>query len=760
MLKHGMIAGLLAFMCCLASTVCAEPLQGLERAKKATALVRISLDGKRTGYGTAFCIDEAGYFVTNAHVADGRRDVELILEPGEKTQRVASAQVLRTDRQLDLALLQVTKGGLFTALPLGKIEGLQETMDIVAFGYPFGAEMSLDKDDFPAISVNKGRITSLRKKGGELEYIQVDAALNPGNSGGPVLDGAGLVIGIVKSGIAGAGVNFAIPVHRLGKLLKEPLVSVAAATLEYAKRNEAQQISVKLVSLERPIPDYSVELTLKAGDAVARVLTAQTKEGACSFNVPLAAAPTKEDDGVVVTGTFADGTITGRAKDREIQVGAEKVKLSAIGEIRFDAQGAATFFAGDRTLKGAGSDLNGLALSISGAMLAPNWAKAQKIEIANAVEPLRLVSYTVKATLKDKNFAPVSGAFLLTGAPQSGGFAMALWPMIRKGVEDHRTSETAAPGGGFSMKDLYTDVPAEGAVLVGFNLSMGKFFNNPTIEGLQPIYMTEKGEQLGPMLGKEGGTAARVQAEKGYVITKIRVRAGGNLDGIGLTLTRLVGTKLVAEDSYESEWVGAREGGGETIIETKGGLPVGITGKKAEKIGSLSMVVLPLEARGAVARADAPAQAARADAPNPGKIELPEVGKPYTSVEQLFETLPNELQPAGGHWAVGTAVSPELTGRVKDQLLLMTLEFASVKTNQKDLEVTLDLGPIDWRGFHMTGQLSAKFPLDQAEQFKKMRIHDKVTIQGKIQGVVVRGRTPQGMVINKTFIWLEDCQVK
>jgi hypothetical protein len=761
MLRRRLIAGFLALLCGASLPVRGEAAQGLERAKKATALVRISVDGKRVGYGTAFCIDDAGYFVTNAHVADGRRGVELILEPGEKSQRVASALVLRTDKTLDLALLQVTQGGPFTALPLGKIEGLMETMDIVAFGYPFGGEMALDKDDFPAISVNKGRITSLRKKGGELEYIQVDAALNPGNSGGPVLNGAGEVIGIVKSGIVGSGVNFAIPVNHLGKLLKEPLVSVAAATLEYARRSEPQQITVKLVSLERPIPDYAVELTLKAGEGAARVLKAQTHEGACRFNVSLADAPAKDADVLIVTGTFADGAITGRVTDRAMQIGGQKVKLSEIREVQFNAQGVGSFAVGERTLTGSGRDLEGVAISLAGTSLTPNWSKAQKIVIANAVEPVRSVEYTVKATAKEKNITPINGAFVLTGAPETGGMAMTLWPMIRSGLAEHRTTESAAPGGGFSMREPYTDIPAEGGVLVGFKLAMGKFINTPTIEGLQPIYMTEKGEKLGAMLGKDTGTPARVQAKKGYVITKIRVRAGGNLDGIGLTLTRMVGMKLMTNDTYESEWVGARQGGGETTIETKGGLAVGISGKKAEKIGSLAMVILPLDGGGAVARAEGTGPTARVEGRDPAaRIELPEAGKPYTSVEQLFETLPNELQPAGGHWAVGTAVSPELTGRVKDQLLLMTLEFASVKTNEKDLEVTLDLGPIDWRGFHMTGQVLAKFPLDQAERFKKMRIHDKVTIQGKIQGVVVRGRTPQGMVINKTFIWLEDCQVK
>src|SRR5436190_21803962 len=77
----------------------------VERGKKATALVEV--EGGR-GFGTAFCIDPAGYFVTNEHVASalgGGKRLALVLNPGEKNQRVLSARVVRLDKQSDLALL-------------------------------------------------------------------------------------------------------------------------------------------------------------------------------------------------------------------------------------------------------------------------------------------------------------------------------------------------------------------------------------------------------------------------------------------------------------------------------------------------------------------------------------------------------------------------------------------------------------------------------------------------------------------------------
>jgi S1-C subfamily serine protease len=163
-----------------------------------------------TANATAFCIHAAGWFVTCAHVtthaADGK--LRLILNSGEKDQSIVEAKVVRTDKDKDLALLKVSGGGPFTALTLGKVEGLSETTRLTAFGYPFGEELALSEGTYPAISVSPGAVTSLRKKNGKLEVIQLDASLNPGNSGGPVLDSEARVVGIVAAGIEGAAVKF------------------------------------------------------------------------------------------------------------------------------------------------------------------------------------------------------------------------------------------------------------------------------------------------------------------------------------------------------------------------------------------------------------------------------------------------------------------------------------------------------------------------------------------------------------------------
>jgi len=89
----------------------------------------------------------------------------------------------------------------------------------MAFGYPFGTALALREKEYPSVTVLVGRITAGRKKKGQAEAIQIDAQLNPGNSGGPVLNSAGSVIGIVRSGIRGTGLNYAIPAAVAQKFL-------------------------------------------------------------------------------------------------------------------------------------------------------------------------------------------------------------------------------------------------------------------------------------------------------------------------------------------------------------------------------------------------------------------------------------------------------------------------------------------------------------------------------------------------------------
>src|SRR5262249_61260427 len=138
-------------------------------------------------------------------------------------QKVLKAKVVRQDQNLDLALLRVEGETDLPALALGSDEDLTELEEVVACGFPFGTALALAKGEYPAISISVGSVTALRRgKDKALSRIQLDAALNPGNSGGPVLDRQGKVVGVVVSGVRWAGVNMAIPVSHLQRFLARP----------------------------------------------------------------------------------------------------------------------------------------------------------------------------------------------------------------------------------------------------------------------------------------------------------------------------------------------------------------------------------------------------------------------------------------------------------------------------------------------------------------------------------------------------------
>ena len=111
----------------------------VEGPKCATALVEIPMYRNKKVFGTAFCIDSSGLFVTNAHVADaGNGKIRLILSPNEADQRIVPATVLRSEHEMDLAFLQIDGVTNLKTLELGDASTLFDTMDLTAFGYPFG----------------------------------------------------------------------------------------------------------------------------------------------------------------------------------------------------------------------------------------------------------------------------------------------------------------------------------------------------------------------------------------------------------------------------------------------------------------------------------------------------------------------------------------------------------------------------------------------------------------------------------------------
>lgn len=160
--------------------------------------------------GTGFVIDDEGHILTNAHVVEGANDIEVeIGDEGESR----SAELVGMDPSSDVALLDVDEDNDLTSLEMGDSGKVDIGDPVVAIGNPFG----LDRTVTAGIVSAKARQIQAPNGFSISDVLQTDAAVNPGNSGGPLLDGEGRVIGInsqiASQGGGNEGVAFAVPIE-------------------------------------------------------------------------------------------------------------------------------------------------------------------------------------------------------------------------------------------------------------------------------------------------------------------------------------------------------------------------------------------------------------------------------------------------------------------------------------------------------------------------------------------------------------------
>ena len=269
------------------------------------SVVRLDIrQARRGGSGSGVILSPDGLVLTNSHVVQGAKRANVTAIDG----RSFSGRVLGDDPDSDLALVRIDEDATLPAAKLGNSKKLKPGEIAIAIGNPLGFDASVTAGVISAL----GR--SLRSKGGRLieDVIQTDAALNPGNSGGPLVSSKGEVIGINTAIISGAqGICFAVASNTasfvLGELVahgrvRRAYLGIGAGTVPLARRTVlrlglAQRMGAVVSAVEANSPaDHAGLLTgdillavdgipITGADDLVRLLDAEKIDRTIPFDV-------------------------------------------------------------------------------------------------------------------------------------------------------------------------------------------------------------------------------------------------------------------------------------------------------------------------------------------------------------------------------------------------------------------------------------------------------------------------------------------
>ncbi len=291
--------------------------------------------------GSGFIVNADGYVLTNNHVVQNASDIKVRLADGHEFD----AKVVGRDPATDVALIKLDKASGLPTVPLGDSDALEQGDFVLAIGNPFGFRESV------TFGIVSAKDRTLNPGNSFDDYIQTDAAINQGNSGGPLFNVKGEVVGIntaiISPGI-GQGLGFAVPINIAKGLVPQFLekgrvargylgVSVNDLTPDLA-RGFGLPAGTKGALIQNVVPDSpAAKAGVKAGDVVTAV-NGKTVEGSVQLTRSVSAVPPggkahlalvrrgDKKEVAVTVGTRPDEDRISSGTEKEEEQGGEKPK--------------------------------------------------------------------------------------------------------------------------------------------------------------------------------------------------------------------------------------------------------------------------------------------------------------------------------------------------------------------------------------------------------------------------------------------------
>jgi S1-C subfamily serine protease len=325
------------------------------------------LDRVELGTGSGFVISPHGYVLTNAHVVgnreftvnDGLRQAKFTLKVASilvcfpaaaraasgDPSRCLDASVHSSDAGLDLALLFIA-GADLPYLALGDSDAVTPNQQVTALGYPFGQQLEVGRvaapDLVPDISTSAGTISALRADdAGERRALQINGTLNPGNSGGPLVDRDGFAVGVIRARVTGdAGIGFAIPINQAKDFLEARGLDQLMPSPRL-RLGPLQTLDGKGLALRLPlgVADTSPFRSRVESDAAASSVVLRIDRALSSWTA-------KQVEGTLI-GTSAFERVSVEASDSQLSSRAGRSSMligRATGTLAGDAQAAGVYY--------------------------------------------------------------------------------------------------------------------------------------------------------------------------------------------------------------------------------------------------------------------------------------------------------------------------------------------------------------------------------------------------------------------------------